>query len=285
MSEDQFTKARTFRNLHRMHGTFLMPDAWNVEGARMLEAAGFPSLGITRSDIARSLGISGRGGYITLRQTIDVISEIANAVNVPLNVDLEQGYGPTPEDVSESIWRAIDAGAVGATISDAPGFDGQAQLEAEQAADRIAAARHAADGTEINFLLTARTDCYLTGVEGPFAATVRRAKFYRRAGADCLLVPGLNNIATISSLAREIDLPLAVGVGGNSYAFAIADLQIAGVKRACLGGSLARGTVAHVQRAAEEIRQTGVFKLEEGEEVSSVDLPELFDDLWIENRA
>src|SRR5262245_14787669 len=282
MSDDQFTKARTFRNLHRLAGTFLMPDAWNVDGACMLEVAGFPSIGVNWSDIAKSRGIG--ESNITLRQVVDTIQEIANAVSVPLNVDLQRGYGATPEDVGESIWRAIDAGAVGATIGDAPGIDGQ-PLEVEQAADRIAAARHAADGTEINFMLTARTDCYMTGMEAPFDATVRRSKFYRRAGADCLFVPGVNNIATLASLAREIPLPVAVAVGGNSYAFAIGDLQIAGVKRVCMGGSLARGTMAHVRRAAEEIRQTGVLKIDSGEDTVAVDLPELFDDVWMENRV
>jgi 2-methylisocitrate lyase-like PEP mutase family enzyme len=283
MSDDQFAKVRTFRNLHRTAGTFLMPDAWNVDGACMLEVAGFPSIGVNWGDIAKSLGTP--EDNVTLRQVVEAIGEIASAVSVPLNVDLERGYGPTPEDVGESIWRVIDAGAVGATISDAPGIDGQPQIEAEQAADRIAAARHAADGTEINFMLTARTDCYLTGMEAPFDATVRRAKFYRRAGADCLFVPGVNNIATLASLAREIPLPLAVAVGGNSYAFAIGDLQIAGVKRVCMGGSLARGTMAHVRRTAEEIRQTGVLKFDDGEDTPDADLPELFDDVWIENRV
>src|ERR1700752_3161604 len=169
MSDDQFGKARAFRNLHRMAGTFLMPDAWNVDGACMLDVAGFPSIGVNWSDIAKSLNTP--EDNVTLCQVVEAIGEIANAVSVPLNVDLQRGYGPTPEDVGESIWRAIDAGAVGATISDAPGIDGQPQLEAEQAADRIAAARHAADGTEINFMLTARTDCYLTGMEAPFDAT------------------------------------------------------------------------------------------------------------------
>jgi len=259
MSDDQIAKARRFYNLHHMPGMFLMPDAWNAESARMLQAAGFPAIATTQSGIAESLGLGENEECITLRQTIEAIHAIAGAIDLPLSADFEAGYGATPEDVAEAVWRAIDVGAVGGTISDHSGVPGLQMFDVEQAADRIAAARDAADGTEIKYTLTAQIDCYLTNMEAPFAAVVRRAALYRAAGADCLFVPGVSNLATIASLAREINAPLAVAVGNGNNSFAIADLRNAGVKRVNLGGSLARATLGLIRRAAEEMMATGTF--------------------------
>jgi 2-methylisocitrate lyase-like PEP mutase family enzyme len=261
MSDNQIAMARRFRDLHEVPGMFLMPDAWNPKSARMLEAAGFPAVGTTRSGIAQSLGVVERQGCITLRQTVDAIAGIGSGIDVPLSVDFESGFGATPEDVAEAIWRTIDAGAVGATIADQSGVAGQPLFDTQDAVERIAAAREAADHTEIKFTLTARANCFLTGMEAPFAATVRRANLYREAGADCLFVPGVNNLATIASLAREIDAPLGVALGGQSFGFVLADLKNAGVKRVSLGGYLARASMAHIRKAAKEMSEEGTFDL------------------------
>lgn len=261
MSDNQIAMARRFRDLHEIPGLFLIPDAWSPKSARMLEAAGFPAIGTTRSGIAQSLGVVERHGCVTLRQTVDAIAGITSGIDVPLSVDLEGGYGATPEDVAESIWRTIDAGAVGATIADHTGVAGQPLFDTYEAADRIAAAREAADHTEIKFTLTARTNCFLTGMEAPSAATVQRANLYREAGADCIFVPGVNNLSTIASLARQIDAPLGVAIGGHSFGFVLADLKNAGVKRVSLGGYLARATMAHIRKAAKELWEEGTFDL------------------------
>ena len=261
MSDSQIGLAKRFRDLHEVPGMFLMPDAWSPKSARMLEAAGFPAIGTTRSGIAQSLGVVERQGCITLRQTVDAIAGIGSGIDVPLSVDFEAGFGATPDDVAEMIWRTIHAGAVGATIADQSGVAGQPLFDTHEAVERIAAAREAADHTEIKFTLTARTNCFLTGMEAPFAATVRRANLYREAGADCLFVPGVNNLATIASLAREIDAPLGVALGGQSFGFVLADLKNAGVKRVSLGGYLARASMGHIRKAAKEMSEEGTFDL------------------------
>ncbi len=261
MSDNQITLARRFRDLHEVPGMFLMPDAWSPKSARMLEAAGFPAIATTRSGIAQSLGVVERQGCITLRQMVDAVAGIGSGIDVPMSVDFEAGFGATPEDVAEATWRTIDAGAVGATIADQSGVAGQPLFDTSEAVERIAAAREAADHTEIRFTLTARTNCFLTGMEAPFAATVRRANLYRQAGADCLFVPGVNNLATIASLAREIDAPLGVALGGQSFGFVLADLKNAGVKRVSLGGYLARASMGHIRKAAKEMSEEGTFDL------------------------
>jgi 2-methylisocitrate lyase-like PEP mutase family enzyme len=134
-------------------------------------------------------------------------------------------------------------------------------FDTQEAVERIAAAREAANSTRIEFTITARTNVFLTGIEAPFAAAVRRANFYREAGADCVFVPGVNDLATIGALAREIDAPLGIAVGGRSFGFDLADLNSAGVKRVSLGGYLARASMAHIRRAAKEMLEDGTFEL------------------------
>src|SRR5215831_2936133 len=89
MTQDQLAKAEQFRKLHINPGTFLAPNAWNAGSARMLEAAGFPALSTT-----------------------------SGGIDVPVNADLENGYGPKPEDVADTIRQAVTAGAVGGNIED-----------------------------------------------------------------------------------------------------------------------------------------------------------------------
>ena len=96
MSDSQIGLAKRFRDLHEVPGMFLMPDAWSPKSARMLEAAGFPAIGTTRSGIAQSLGVVERQGCITRRQTVDAIAGIGSGIDVPLSVDFESGFGATP---------------------------------------------------------------------------------------------------------------------------------------------------------------------------------------------
>lgn len=128
----------------------------------MLEAAGFPALSTTSGGIALSLGVPDYEGRLGREEMMKRIERIARAVDVPVNADLEGGYGPRPEDVAETIRQSVEAGVVGGNIDD---YTGQAQaplFDIELAVERIRAAREAADKTTIAYTLTARTDCYVT---------------------------------------------------------------------------------------------------------------------------
>lgn len=148
---------------------------------------------------------------------------------------------------------------VGGNIEDYSGDAHSPLFDAALARERIAAARQAADRSDLPFTLTARTDCYLAGIDDPFFEAVRRSNLYREAGADCLFVPGIKDAATIAALMREIDGPLNVVMGLAGATLTVAELAALGVKHISIGGSLARATFGLIRRAAQEMREHGSF--------------------------
>jgi 2-methylisocitrate lyase-like PEP mutase family enzyme len=280
---EQRAKGELFRRLHTDSGTFLAPNAWNAGSARMLEAAGFPALSTTSGGIALSLGLPDYEGRLGRQEMMTRIGRIARAVDVPVSADLEGGYGPRPDDVAETIRQSVAVGVVGGNIDDYTGQAREPLFDIELAVERIQAAREAADKTTIPYTLTARTDCYLSGRADPLREAVRRANRYRKAGADCIFVPGVVDHAEIVALVQEIDAPINVVVGFAGQPMTVRELAILGVKRISIGGSLARATFALIHRAADEMMTQGTFSFAE-QQISDAELSSFFGS-WTEKVA
>ncbi len=249
--------AATFLALHKGSG-FVLPNAWDAGSARILEQVGFPAIATTSAGIAWSCGVPD-GGRMDRDEMLEHVGRIVAAVDVPVTADLEAGYGETPDDVGHTVSLAVEAGAVGANLEDA-GKNGL--FGVDEGADRIAAARAAAPaGT---FVLNARTDTYFAGTSGDvFAETVRRAKRYLEAGADCVFVPGVVESDAIRKLATAIPGPLNV-VAGLANTIDAPTLFSLGVKRVSLGGSLARAAFSMLERAGRELHDSGTLGFLEG---------------------
>ena len=256
-----------FRELHLASAGFVMPNAWDEGSAVILAQAGFPAIGTTSAGVAFSLA---RPDYdtrwddiaVSATEMLDRVGRIARAVTVPVNADLEDGYGENPEDVAATIVRAIDAGLAGGNIEDkhprAPGLYDEAR-----AVERIAAARAAIDARGASFVLTARTDAMLcTHEEVPdqLATAIRRGNAYRQAGADCVFPPGATTLNDVATLVKEIAAPLNMVTGLGQARVPPRALLDAGVQRVSLGGSIARSALGYVRRCAHELREHGTIE-------------------------
>jgi 2-methylisocitrate lyase-like PEP mutase family enzyme len=241
-----------------------MPNAWDVGSARMLESVGFAALATTSAGIAFSMGrpdhlFCGADARVERDEMLARVRSIAESISLPLNADLEAGYGADPRGVATTIRRAIDCGADGANLEDYTGDRRVPMFESDAACERIRAAREAIDASGVAFVLVARTDAFLIGHPHAFAEAVRRANLYRQAGADCLFIPGPSDATTIRDLVREVDGPLTVvmGLGGN--ALSVAQLAELGVRRVSIGASLARAMYYRIREAAQEMATHGTF--------------------------
>jgi 2-methylisocitrate lyase-like PEP mutase family enzyme len=256
VTEDRSQRAARFAALHD-EGTFLLPNAWDVGSARILEAAGFAAIATTSAGVAFSYGRPDHDYDPGVRLDRDTmlgrVAEIAGGVGVPVSADLEEGYGQEPEAVAATIARACAAGAVGGNIEDYSGDRSHPLIDHELAADRIRAARAAADG----FVLNGRTDALLAG--RPLDEAIRRANAYLAAGADCAFVPGAADAITIGTLVREIEGPVNVVMGLTGNTLSLADLRDLGVRRVSVGGSIARAMYRHLIDAAQELAERGTF--------------------------
>jgi 2-methylisocitrate lyase-like PEP mutase family enzyme len=238
-----------------------MPNAWDAGSAIVLAEAGFAAIATTSAGIAFSLGkadhaIPGGATPVPRSEMFERIRQIAAAVDIPVNGDLEAGYGDRPEAVAETIRLAIDAGLAGGNIED---YANGVLYDEELAADRIAAAREVIDAGGTDFVLTARTDGQLLKSPATMADSIRRANRYRQAGADCLYVPVVNDLATIATLVAEIDGPLNVVMGLGAATLTVSALRSAGVARISLGGSIARAALGFVREGARELLERGTI--------------------------
>jgi 2-methylisocitrate lyase-like PEP mutase family enzyme len=237
-----------------------MPNAWDVGSALVLASAGFRALATTSAGIAFSLGkqdyaVGDARLAVSRDEMFARMREIADAVPVPVNGDLEAGYGDSPEAVAETIGLAIDAGLAGGNIEDKRPRAGL--YDESLAAERIRAAREAIDSRGSRFVLTARTDAFQSDSPAALADAIRRANRYREAGAACLFAPGPSDLETVRTLVKEFAGPLNVVMGLGTAQGNANDLLAAGVARISLGGSIARSALGFVRRCAEELREAG----------------------------
>lgn len=254
----QSDRAETLRRLHAGPGILILPNAWDVATARLVEEAGFAGIATTSAGIAWACGYPD-GERISRMEMLDAVRRIASAVRVPVTADVEGGYGATPEAAAETARGVIAAGAVGLNLEDGTA-DGKL-LDSTLHVERIQAARSAGASAGVPLVINARTDAFEMGAWEParrFDEAVRRANAYRAAGADCLFVPHVSDAATIGRLARELTGPLNVIAGPPAPP--IRELERLGVRRASLGPRVAQAALGLVRRAVVELRERGTYE-------------------------
>src|SRR5688572_15159999 len=149
----QERKADAFRALHEGE-PFVIPNPWDAGSARVLAAIGFKALATTSSGFAFTLGRL--DGSVTLDEVVEHAAALDRATELPLSVDLENGYGADPESPARAIRRVAEAGAVGGSIED---YDPDGHIyPIDHATERIAAAVEAARSLGFPFTLTARAE-------------------------------------------------------------------------------------------------------------------------------
>ncbi len=246
----QGERGAAFRALHEGE-PFVIPNPWDAGSAKVLAALGAKALASTSSGFAFTLGR--RDGNVSLDEVMAHTASLAQATALPVAIDLENGYGPSPEDAATAVRRAAAAGAVGGSIED---WDAQRGLYAlEPATERVAAAADAARSLDFPFTLTARAENHIRG-HPDLDDTIRRLRAYEEAGADVLFAPGLRSADEIRTVASAVSRPLNVLAGP---ALSFAELAAAGAQRVSVGGSLTWVAVGAMAAAAEQILRGGDF--------------------------
>ena len=248
-----------FRQLHAKK-PLILPNAWDAASARVIEAAGALAIATTSAGISWSFGRAD-GQKLRREEMLQVIGNIVQSVKVPVSADVESGYGNgSAEDVAETVEALISLGVAGINIEDSPGHDGQILLAPEEHAEHIRIARQTATSMGGDLLINARTDVYLFqvgDVKTRLSAAVQRARLYRRAGADCVFVPGVVDIGTIAELVKAIEGPLNVmAMPGAPSAKQLGEI---GVARVSVGPWVAQAALATAQRAARELVEQGTY--------------------------
>jgi 2-methylisocitrate lyase-like PEP mutase family enzyme len=256
MSLSQSEKGQRLRALHEHKETFVIPNPYDAGTARLLEQMGFEALATTSSGYAFTQGR--RDGGLMREQALAGVRLVAEATELPVSADLENGFGDAPETAAETIRLAADAGAVGGSIEDSTGKNVPPIYELEFAAERVRAAAETAKRQGFPFALTARAENYLYG-RRDLDDTIRRLQAYQEAGADVLYAPGLTTPEEIVAVVKSVDRPVNVLMGLKGVTLTMAELSLLGVRRVSVGGGLARAALSGFLKAAREMREKGTF--------------------------
>jgi len=246
----QAEKAAAFQALHS-GAPFIIPNPWDAGSARILDAFGFPALATTSSGFAFTLGRA--DGSASLDEVAEHVARLVRVTDLPISVDLENGYGSEPGDVARAIIRAAEAGAVGGSIED---YDPRSGIyDLERARERVAAAVAAARGLDFPFVLTARAENHIRG-NPDLEDTVARLQAFESLGADVLYAPGLKTIDEVRRVCAAVSKPVNVLARPE---LTMSQLQAAGAQRVSLGGGLTWVAVAAVSSVLTSIRERGDF--------------------------
>jgi len=248
----QREKADELRRLHEAPEPLVLVNVWDAASARVV--AGAPGC---RAIATASWSIAAAHGYpdgeaISREAMIAAVGVIARAVELPVTADLERGFG----DARVTIESALEAGAVGCNLEDADGSGGL--WPAEEHAAVVAAARAAGDAAGVPLVINARTDLWLTNVVPPeerVVAALERGAAYLEAGADCIFVPGVRDLADLERLVAEMGGKVSViGFPGGPT---LAELAKVGVARVSYGPGPLGVAMAALSRAAETLLAGG----------------------------
>ncbi|MBV9718738.1 MAG: isocitrate lyase/phosphoenolpyruvate mutase family protein [Candidatus Eremiobacteraeota bacterium] len=267
------TAYERFRALHEDSNAFIMPNAWDGASAVLLRDAGFEALGSTSLGLAFSLGRQDGQHAVSRADAIAHAALLARVSELPVNGDLEDGFGPAPEACAQTVRAAIDAGLAGAGIEDTTADRSRPIHDFDEAVARVAAAAKVARG---RIVLTGRTDNFLNG-RPDLDDTIRRLTAFAEVGADVLYAPELPDMAAIVAVVAAVSpKPVNVLIGPADGALPLARLAAVGVRRISVGGALYRVAMTALMKAAHALRDgdlTAVTGALRGSEIARL-LPE-----------
>lgn len=266
--DNQKEKAEKFLKFHHDKDILVLCNSWDPGSSRLIEACGFKAIATTSMGIAASLGYPDCQ-VIKLSEMIQVITGIVNAVQVPVTVDIEAGYGNNLNEIIDSVKKIIETGIVGINIEDSIDLN-PVLIDENEFCDRISAIRALADSMDFHLVINARTDSFYTSsgtTLEKLSESIRRGNKYREAGADCIFVQPVWEKETISTLVKEINAPINIlsnPATGAGLPPSVRELQDLGVARLSLGSSLMKATLALIKKVADELSGNGTYNILSG---------------------
>ncbi|WP_299347096.1 isocitrate lyase/phosphoenolpyruvate mutase family protein [uncultured Maritalea sp.] len=247
-----------FRKLHQSGDPFILANAWDIGSARMMESLGAKAVATSSAALAFVQGV-GDLGEISRDDALAHADELNRAVNVPLNGDFENGFGPTLDDVVKTIQASGTIGIAGCGIEDMD-LPTTEPFAFERAVERIEAAAEAARALPYDFVLTARADGVMHA-KYDLDEAIRRLQAFQKAGADVLFAPMPGTIVDVARICREVEGPINAICAGPFTQNTVAEFANAGVARISLGSSLARITHRAIFDAATAMFGDGDLSL------------------------
>lgn len=200
-------RAQRLKQLHTEYQPLVLPTVWDVWSARTAADAGFPALTIGSHPLADSRGAEDQEGQ-TFEEVLAAVRPIIAAVEIPVSVDLEAGYGQQPADIVAGL---TEIGGAGLNIEDTVHSEGGRLRTTKEHAAYIAGLRSAADDAGIPLWVNGRTDVFLRA-EDPAAVldeAIERLRALAVAGADSVYPVRIqDDDELLAAVTAAVDVPV-----------------------------------------------------------------------------
>jgi 2-methylisocitrate lyase-like PEP mutase family enzyme len=238
----------------------VVPGCGNALAARVIETLGFEAVYLSGAGLTNNFYALPDLGFISLADVAQHTAAIRDAVQLPLIVDADTGFG-NALNVRQTVKTLERAGANAIQIEDQAmpkkcgHFSGKEVIPAAEMIGKIKAAADAR--VSRNFLLVARTDA--RAVSGPEDA-LDRARRYAEAGADITFVEAPTSLEELRAIA-QLPCPQVVNIviGGKTPAFAASQFAEMGFAMVLYANAALQGAVRGMTRALGELRKHGVL--------------------------
>lgn len=246
-----------FKELHQGHHLLVLPNVWNPESARRFQEKGFPAVATSSAAVAASLGYEDGEG-MPFDDYLFLVRRMTAVLRIPLSVDIEMGYGNSPETIYANISRLLEAGVVGINLEDSTiGSAGRVLQPAAAFAATIESVRNRLTAAGAALFLNVRSDTYLLNAANKEAETVQRLRLYETSGADGIFLPGIAEEAAIAAAVSHTNLPLNVMCVPGLPPLDV--LEKLDVKRVSMGPFLYNKVYDRIDQLSEAITAAGSF--------------------------
>ena len=251
---------QAFRRSLAQPGVIAIPAAYDGFSALLTARAGFPAVYMTGNGMSGSVLGLPDVGLMTLNDVANVARSVAAAVDVPVIVDADTGYG-NAVNVYHTVKTLENAGAAAIQLEDQVNpkrcghMPGKREVvDFDEAVGKIAAA--VAARQDPDFAIIARTDA--SGALG-IGEAIRRANAFLAEGADIAFVECPGTPEELEAIGRDVRGPTIVNQdeAGESAKFSIAELAKFGLKIAIYPGILRYSACYGMQWALEILKQDG----------------------------
>ena len=213
--------------LVRDNQVILAAGVYDALSAKLAERAGFKVAVLTGFGVAASLIGEPDFGILTQTQILEVASRVVNAVEIPVVVDGDTGYGGIL-NVMRMVSELVGMGARGILLEDQTWpkrcghMRGKSVVPMEEHAAKIRAAREARG--DALFTITARTDA-----REPLGLdeAIHRGNAYKEAGADLIFIEAPQSVEELKRIAEEVPGPLVINniEGGKTPILPLEELR------------------------------------------------------------
>ena len=240
-----------FKDLHKAGHLFVLPNIWNVASALIFQEKQFPAIATSSAAIAASLGYpDGEGMHFS--EYLFIIRRIRSAVQLPLSVDIEMGYGGSDEEIYANILQLINLGVVGINIEDSTIHRSTRALkDAALFAKTISYIRNRLQSEGLDLFINIRCDTFILNVDNQLEETLHRLRIYETTGADGIFLPCICSEDDIAAVIQHTTLPLNVMAIPGLPGFET--LNKLGVKRVSMGNFLFNKTYDNIKDLAQKI--------------------------------